>query len=284
MVALPAGFQEEGKMTKMRLNTIVRIMAGVLLGLAMATIWMGSHPGPAYAQCGGNIAIETTISGYGGSKSCDYYFQGNAGAVVTISMTRGASALDPMLELYAPNGVLVASDDDSGGNYNSLILGYPLPSTGGYRIRTISYGGSRGYFDLGVYYGPAGGTGGGVFIDTVPSGARVTTVQVRSGAYVDAVQMGLNTGWLSKHGGDGGALRTFRLASGEYITSISGRSGLYLDQISFRTNLGRAYGPYGGSGGSPFSFQVPPGYAIVGLFGRSGAYVDAIGAIVGKLP
>ena len=269
-------------MTKMRFNTRVRIMAGVLLGLAMVTMWMGSNPGPAYAQCGGNIAIETTISVYSDGSSCDYYFRGTAGNVVTISMTRGASSFDPMLELYAPNGVLVASDDDSGGNYNSLILGYRLPSTGRYRIRTTSYGGSRGYFDLGVYYGPAGGSGGGVFIDIVPSGTRVTTVQVRSGVYVDAVQVGLNTGWLSKHGGDGGALQTFRLASGEYITSISGRSGQYLDQISFRTNLGRAYGPYGGSGGGPFSFQAPPGYAIVGFFGRSGAYVDAIGAIARK--
>jgi hypothetical protein len=143
MVALPAGFQEEGKMTKMRLNTIVRIMAGVLLGLAMATIWMGSHPGPAYAQCGGTITVGSTLRGDISRRgtSCSYYFDGWAGNLVTIRMSRVSTSLSPYWELYSPQNRRVASG-------NGSLISYSVPSTGRYQIRARSNNNSTGVFDI----------------------------------------------------------------------------------------------------------------------------------------
>ena len=139
-----------------------------------------------------------------------------------------------------------------------------------------------------IKLGPSGGYGGGGFLDSVPVGAGAAEVQIRSGAYVDSLQMVIQLPngqleYLDKHGGDGGGANTFSMRDGEYIIGISGKYGDYVDSIRFRTNL-RTSPTYGGSGGGQaYNYQAPPGWQIVGFYGRSGAYIDAIGVLLGKL-
>ena len=77
------------------------------------------------------------------------YFNADQGQVATLRMNRLNTTLDGYLYLYAPNGALVAQDDDSGGNFNPLINRVTLPQTGRYRIVASSWGGgSSGAYSL----------------------------------------------------------------------------------------------------------------------------------------
>ena len=128
-----------------------------------------------------------------------------------------------------------------------------------------------------------GGSGGAAFSDTEPAaGARVLEVRVRSGGYVDSVQMvyALRDGRTvegPRRGGTGGSLNVFQLNADEYIVGISGRTGKYIDSISFRTNK-RTSPIFGGKGGDrEYHIDIPAGNQAVGLTGRAGQYLDAIG-------
>jgi len=77
------------------------------------------------------------------STSIPYTFEGNAGDVVTISMTADEdSSLDTYLELLGPDGMLVSENDDGGEGLNSLIVGQPLPEDGVYTIQATRWGGT----------------------------------------------------------------------------------------------------------------------------------------------
>ncbi len=68
-----------------------------------------------------------------------YTFHGEAGQAVTIEMQAGpGGGLDSYLELRAPDGSTLISDDDSGGSLNSRIANFVLPQTGEYVI--LAYG------------------------------------------------------------------------------------------------------------------------------------------------
>jgi Jacalin-like lectin domain len=130
-----------------------------------------------------------------------------------------------------------------------------------------------------------GGPGGNAFSDPeLERGARVVEVQVRSGEYVDSVQLvfTLSDGRTvlgPQHGGEGGELSVFHLDADEYLIGISGRSGSYIDSIRFQTNK-RTSPTFGGSGGNrDFRVKVPANTQVTGLTGRSGQYLDAIGLI-----
>jgi hypothetical protein len=70
-----------------------------------------------------------------------WLFEGRAGDVVTISMTASDEDMDAYLELFAPDGVRVMTDDDGGGDGDAEIAGFELPLNGTYRII------ARGYAD-----------------------------------------------------------------------------------------------------------------------------------------
>jgi hypothetical protein len=73
-------------------------------------------------------------------------FGAGAGQYVTIGMNAAdPSALDTYLELYDGDGVLVAEDDDSGGDADSLIVEFPVAMTGTLTIRALTYSGSGDY-------------------------------------------------------------------------------------------------------------------------------------------
>lgn len=129
----------------------------------------------------------------------------------------------------------------------------------------------------------AGGGGGSAFSDRdIPQGARISAVRVRTGDFVDSVQMiyTLTDGRTFEgtvHGGRGGRSNVFQLDADEYITGISGRYGNYIDSLAIHTNK-RTSPAYGGSGGNrDFRIFVPSGNQAIGFAGRSADYLDAVG-------
>ncbi len=134
--------------------------------------------------------------------------------------------------------------------------------------------------------GSAGGTGGDPFEFTIPSGAKLLSVQANAGDKVDGLTFRylLSNGTIeSKHfGGDGGSLQpTAALSDNLRLTGISGRYGRVIDKIKFHFSDGTTSQDYGGGGGdNDFSFQVQKnGDQIIGFFGRSGRLIDALGVV-----
>jgi len=78
-----------------------------------------------------------------------WLFEGEEGDVVTISMTAVGGDMDAYLELFAPDGVRVMTDDDSGGDANAEISTFELPLSGTYRIIARGYDdGDVGEYEL----------------------------------------------------------------------------------------------------------------------------------------
>ncbi len=78
----------------------------------------------------------------------DFTFEGLSGQVVLITMNKPAgSALDSFVELYRPDGRLLGSNDDGGGNRNARLQS-TLPVNGIYRIRAKAYRSSVGAYQL----------------------------------------------------------------------------------------------------------------------------------------
>jgi hypothetical protein len=136
--------------------------------------------------------------------------------------------------------------------------------------------------------GPSGGGGGGPFADPFDS-FRVVRVTIRSGAFVDAVQMthervdgSLVT--FPFHGGVGGGEQTLDLFAGEHIIRIDGRFGQFVDSINIHTDRGRTLSGGGDGGVMGYEYNAPPGFEIEGFIGRSGIFIDAIGVILRRIP
>ncbi len=66
----------------------------------------------------------------------------NAGDAISISAGPSNAALDPVLALFAPDGSLVASDDNSGGYPNALINEARAPVTGLYPLMVSAAAGA----------------------------------------------------------------------------------------------------------------------------------------------
>ncbi|MFI7400768.1 jacalin-like lectin [Streptomyces sp. NPDC049541] len=120
-------------------------------------------------------------------------------------------------------------------------------------------------------------------IDSVPAGARATTIALRSGSRVDQLSLTLANGTTLTHGGTGGTASSLTLGSGEYVTSAQLCQGAYnghtrIFYAKFTTNLGRTL-----AGGTTTSDCVtrtaPSGRQIAGFHGRAGDEVDKVGFI-----
>jgi len=142
-----------------------------------------------------------------------------------------------------------------------------------------------------TFLGPFGGGGGFPFQDDfLSSDERILQVNLRTGNFVDAVQVvyenasGVRRAMPVHGAGDkSDREQTFTahvvLDADEFITGILGRSGAFLDSVFFTTNLGR-YGPFGGNGGKPLEIRIPDDQRVIGFFGRAGNFVGALGILV----
>ncbi len=90
-----------------------------------------------------------------GTNDFDFYsLQASAGQVVTVRTATPTGALDTLVALYRPDGTIVATNDDSGGTFDSLLQ-YEVPAAGTYYAVVAAYSGlPADPFD------PASGDGG----------------------------------------------------------------------------------------------------------------------------
>lgn len=90
---------------------------------------------------GGLIEFGASMTGdLSGGGADEYQFEGEAGQMITITMT--SDAFDSYLTLRDPNGVELRTDDDSAGSLNSRIGPFSLPVNGIYSFTASSYNGS----------------------------------------------------------------------------------------------------------------------------------------------
>lgn len=134
-----------------------------------------SYPtGPIVTGAGSNactpspIALNASVGGSlsdgdcnsprrSGGKADLYTFNGTAGQRVTISLN--SANFDAYLFLVGPGGNVLREDDDSGGNRNSRISDFTLPSSGVYTVEaTAYYSYGRGSYSISV--ATSSGSGG----------------------------------------------------------------------------------------------------------------------------
>jgi hypothetical protein len=75
-----------------------------------------------------------------------YFFSGTQDRIVSIRMNKINSGLNSYLELYAPNGQRIATNDNGGGSLNAWLI-KELPSNGTYRIiaRSVNHNSNGSY-------------------------------------------------------------------------------------------------------------------------------------------
>jgi hypothetical protein len=142
------------------------------------------------------------------------------------------------------------------------------------------------WFDAGMPYGPIGPVGGpGTSwnnLPTVGGWGRMTSLVVRSGDVIDAIQPIYGSNAAPSQGGPGGGPTRIDLTD-DAIVSITGSSGTYfgraqLAQLTFTTARGKTYGPFGTmrnvSSPSPFELTAPAGGAIWSFFGTTAVHTD----------
>ena len=91
---------------------------------------------------GGAIELDQTAFGAidGPGDVDDWTFEGTGDEIVTIAVVADNAGFDPFLELLTPDGAILTSDDDSGGDLQPLIRGVVLPASGTYTIRVRAFG------------------------------------------------------------------------------------------------------------------------------------------------
>ena len=94
---------------------------------------------------------------------------------------------------------------------------------------------------------------------------RLIGVHLRTGLYVDRIELRYSDGFQHQRGGNGGEWRSpFLLEPGEGIVRVECRYGDALDSIRFVTSRGRESPRYGGKGGSATRWiEAPPGSEIL---------------------
>ncbi len=73
----------------------------------------------------------------------------NRDDVITVAINPQSATLDPVIELVAPDGTVMARDDNSGGGRTPLLNSLRAPQTGRYSLRVTAAGGaSSGVYTL----------------------------------------------------------------------------------------------------------------------------------------
>ena len=189
-----------------RLTTRAMLLMALVLGGMLAAHLVGGAPlqaaVPPVEDCD-TISYDQWLDGevVRGADKC-YSFEGTAGDKIAISMNRLDDDLDPFLQLVGPDGSLLVSDDDGGGDYNSLIVGYELPKSGTYTILAGSYEGlSSGGFELVLTHLLCGGSiayGNEVFSQVPPRESCIYAFAGHGGEVV-GIQLQREGGVLQPH-------------------------------------------------------------------------------------
>ncbi|MFF7547523.1 jacalin-like lectin [Streptomyces canus] len=153
-------------------------------------------------------------------------------------------------------------------DHDPISVGFSWSRNAAYQL-SDQYGGPHG-----DYYND---------INSVPAGARATTLTLRAGSRVDQLGLTLANGATLTHGGTGGTASSLTLGSGEYVTTANlcqaekdGHTRIFY--AKFTTNLGRTL--TGGTTTSDCATRTAPtGWQIAGFHGRGGDEVDKIGFI-----
>ncbi|SET46672.1 jacalin-like lectin [Stigmatella erecta] len=137
------------------------------------------------------------------------------------------------------------------------------------------------WFQSGMPYGPIGPVGGpGAGWDNLPTVSGwgpMTSLLVRSGDIIDAIQPSYGSNSPSLQGGNGGNAASIDL-TGDAIVSFSGFTGTYFGmeqvaQITFQTARGKTHGPFGTlhnvQNSRPFTLAAPAGSGIRSFFGTT---------------
>lgn len=114
-----------------------------------ATATPTATPTPVYAGLGdlrgvvhdGELVEGAFISSF---ERHIYLFDGPAGRIARIGLD-GRDGMDAALTLYAPDGSLIAADDDSGGGLDALLAGIRLETDGMYIVQATSGDGIGSY-------------------------------------------------------------------------------------------------------------------------------------------
>ncbi len=98
----------------------------------------------------GALAFDANVAGNIAGGSGDLWtFEGSAGQTVIIEMNEDKdSGLDPLVLLFGPDNLLIASDDDGGDSGFDSRLEFELPANGTYSLVATSFGSSGGAYTL----------------------------------------------------------------------------------------------------------------------------------------
>lgn len=115
------------------LNRGVMLLLFLIAGMAFHSIAVARPPEPGPTPPENLVPGEAVIRKIW-KKDLHFLFEGKAGEVITLRVTSITSGLDPHVVLMDPEEVEEASDDDSGGDGNSLIKDHVLKRTGEYTV------------------------------------------------------------------------------------------------------------------------------------------------------
>ena len=101
------------------------------------------------------IAIGQTLEGRLGADTVydEYRLAAESGDILRISMESLDGGIDPLLRVLDGGGRVMATDDDSGGNYNALIERLAIAQAGEYLVQAHRYGSGAGLYRLAVARG-----------------------------------------------------------------------------------------------------------------------------------
>jgi len=264
-------------------------------GLLPAEVEPNNSIGQANAAAGnftaysGNlyhIGIKGSIST---STDADWFKLGSMGVgdVITVSESGTPSSRgtlgDTYVYLYRYNGgspISVASDDDSGPGYESLIYRYSVSVADTYYAVADAYSSNTGTYDLGVWLENSGAvplTGGTLTSETEPndtySTANDASTSWRAVQYLSQTSGTLTSGDLDYY--------SFQFTAGDLVsTNIAAGSGLYARSWLLNSS-GTAIALEDGSSSGPspnspiYAYQIPTTgtyYLEVAAYSGTGSY------------
>ena len=141
-----------------------------------------------------------------------------------------------------------------------------------------------GAFDKNTYTESFGGEGGDAFSDSpaVVKSGPITRIDLRYGAYLDAIQVTYGNSTGEHFGGHMGASAYYIVPEGHEIINVNLRAEAFIDGIQFvsihpdHPDSLQESPWFGGKGGNYYSAHSPNGGPLREISGRAGAFIDQL--------